>query len=101
MQVWPEPVVAFPQRVASAAGIVERDLAVVGPGASADSLLPEDIGTQRDQGGKRQPELAIGHAALPYEEINLDESTNQGRSAFLFEGSVCSVVVQPRVVPGS
>src|SRR5262245_28450959 len=78
MQVWSEPVVAVPQRVASAAGIVERDLAVVRPVASAGSLLAEDIGTERDQGGKRQRELAKGHAALPYEENILERSTNQG-----------------------
>ena len=54
MQAWPEPVVAFAQRVASAAGIVEHELAAVRSGASADTLLAEDTGAKREQGGKRQ-----------------------------------------------
>ena len=92
MQVWPEPVVVCPQRVASAASIVERELAVVRPGASAvrllaEDILAEDIGTKRDQSGKRQRELAKGHAALPNRKIKLTKSTKQGCSMFLVKRS--------------
>jgi len=87
MEVWPEPVVVCPQRVASAASIVERELAVVRPGASAVHLLAEDIGTKRDQSGKRQRELAKGHEALPNKKIKLTKSTKQGGSMFVVKHS--------------
>jgi hypothetical protein len=47
---WPEAIVAFLERVTSPAGIVERQLAVVPPGA--DRLLAEGLGTERDQGAR-------------------------------------------------
>jgi hypothetical protein len=89
VQAWPKAIVAFPERVTSPAGIVERQLAVVRPGASADHLLAKGLGTERDQGGNRQCECPEGHAALLFEAINLPELTNQGaaRSFERFESS--------------